>query len=428
MLNCIRQCEQPAQSILSTSENDKNTLIKSRQGTSKAWSKTTLTQALNEIATNNANALSLADKTWNYQTLSLHINGMSNELRQQGIGQGDRVAIILSRSFEFVISCFAVLKAGASYVPIDPKMPANRQRYICEDANIDLIINEHVTSIEVSSLAIKTLAVKALKELTSESAITIPVDNFSEAYVIYTSGSTGVPKGVSISRGALLNHTNSAIDAYNISQKDTGLQFSSLSFDTAVEEIYPIIFQSGHLVLRDDNIMASSDEFINLIEKHQISILNFPTAFWTNWVSQLNQQNRALPSCTRLLIIGGEEALTSTLSHWQEYCELHQLSILLFNTYGPTEATVVTTRVEMSHWKNNSTRLPIGRPIDNVDCYIVNNCHDVLPDGFIGELAITGQGLATHYLNNEQLTAERFINTSTIGRSSETAVVSGFGL
>jgi amino acid adenylation domain-containing protein len=414
MMNCINQKEQTVASILPITGPQQEHLITRGKGGNIDWPTSSLTEAIDTIAMHQdtVNALTFQRKTWNYGTLNAHINGVANELRQQGIGRGCRVALILSRSFEFIVTSFAVLKVGAAYVPIDPKMPAKRQEFICQDSNIQLVISEQECTFHKHKCTVDKLAT-----LTAKHAQTADVDNNAEAYIIYTSGSTGTPKGVSISRAALLNHTYSAITEYSITAQDTGLQFSSVSFDTAVEEIYPILLQAGHLILRDDNIMASSDEFIHLVQQHQITVLNFPTAFWTNWVSLLVQQDKALPDCVRLLIIGGEEALASTLNQWQTYCSQHQLSIQCYNTYGPTEATVVTTRVELSVWENTSARLPIGNAIHNAGCYIVNDNFQVLPDGYIGEIAITGQGLATYYINNPELTEQCFISTQAIGRA-----------
>ncbi len=414
LTNCIEQADSAPHSILPLTQTQKDEIIEIGRGDTQQWSMSSLSEALelgSQVNTTKS-ALSFKNETWDYATLNNHIYGVCEELKTIDITAGSRVALVMNRSFEFIVASLAILRCGASYVPIDPNMPTERQKYILIDANIDLVIAE-----DEQAFYPRTMISSKLTTLQAQSSPIVQSSDNDEAYVIYTSGSTGMPKGVSISRGSLLNHTFSAIKEYGITSNDTGLQFSSVSFDTAVEEIYPIIFQGAHLVLRDDDILASSDSFTALINKHQINILNFPTAFWTNWITQINQQPVGLPSSVRLVIIGGEEALKSSLHLWQSYCNKHQITVKLYNTYGPTEATVVATRHDISDWVIDNKRLPIGHAIDNTACYILNSHRQVLPEGFVGELAITGRGLAKGYINNQAQTDSVFVDIEHIGRA-----------
>ena len=349
-----------------------------------------------------------ATQTVTYAQLHSQINGFTKQLQAQGITAGDRIALVLDRGLPFIVATQAILRLGASYIPMDPSMPDSRMTFICDDAKPKLMIANKELNMELPQLSAEQVLSKV-----SDDDVTITLDDECEAYVIYTSGSTGSPKGVSVPRAALLNHTLSAIDCYQVTSQSCALQFSSVSFDTAVEEIYPALFTGAQLVLRTDDMIADSKHLIAAINEHCITILNFPTAFFNAWVNELETP---LPSCVETIIVGGEELTLTSFETWLAYSQKHGLEIALFNTYGPTEATVVTSRIKLTDAHKTVARLPIGYAIDHVACHIVGRDLQCLPEGFLGEIAISGAGLAREYINQPSLTNKVFRQHSTLGR------------
>lgn len=365
-------------------------------------------------------ALTDGERQFSYRQLATHIAIVAQRLSAHGIGPGHRVALRLSRSAEFIVASFACLQAGASYVPIDPAMPQERQQFILQDAQVSLVISDTASDSD-------TLPLWQAHSLITEGdncglvTLTNSVPNDLEAYVIYTSGSTGNPKGVAVSRAALCHYALSAANYYHINTADNVLQFASVSFDTAIEEIYPTLFCHAGLVLRDDTVLGSAASFNKFLIQKEISILNLPTAYWMHLAGMLEEDQVRLSPQIKSVIIGGEEALPGVLRKWQHYCQQHQLQPQLFNTYGPTETTVIASRTDISQYPVSNAALPIGQAIDNSALYIVTEQLQLLPAGCVGEIAICGPGLAQGYLNQASLTAEKFVCL----QSGERAYLSG---
>ena len=187
------------------------------------------------------------------------------------------------------------------------------------------------------------------------------------AYVIYTSGSTGTPKGVEICHRSLANFVAGAIATYAITASDRILQFASISFDAAAEEIYPCLCTGGTLVLRTDAMLASSQKFWQQCQEWRLTVLDLPTAYWHLLMADFTTAT-SLPLDLRLVIIGGEQAMSGALQQWQSVVAQRPQ---LINTYGPTEATVVTTfysvesRAECQSPADHSETLAIGKPLTN---------------------------------------------------------------
>ena len=226
------------------------------------------------------------------------------------------------------------------------------------------------------------------------------------AYIIFTSGSTGIPKGVQIEHSSLVSFTQNAINEYKIEKNDVILQFASITFDAAVEEIFPALCSGAKLRLRTDEMLDTISGFINYCKEWNVSIADLPTAYWHQLVAETNRLNLKLPDKLRLVIIGGEMALTSSVELWRkqfgEYPEL-------VNTYGPAETTVVATSYHFN--KNDDYEvMPIGKPISNTEVYILDRYLKPVPIGVPGELHIGGAGIARSYLGLPEKTNEKFIS------------------
>jgi len=359
-----------------------------------------------------------------YQQLNEQANQLAHLLQASGIGPESRVGIYLERSPEMVIAMLAVLKAGGCYIPLDPQYPARRTVDILADTNAAALLTQRplfsTLQPEVSTPHVICLDEErhtlSQQPTTNLVAATTP-ENL--AYIIYTSGSTGRPKGVTISQSALTNYVVGAGQAFALTPADRVLQFASISFDTAVEEIYPCLIHGATLVLRTDAMLGSEQAFVAQCQTWGITLLDLPTAYWHQLNSGLISKGLTLPSPLRLVIIGGERALPEQVAAWRMH---FGYQVRLINTYGPTETTVVATSTELTppvgattngngkhHPEPGLHEAPIGRPVANTQAYILNRSLNPVGPGVPGELYIGGRGLARGYWQDPRLTADRFI-------------------
>nr|WP_238360613.1 non-ribosomal peptide synthetase [Iningainema tapete] len=352
-------------------------------------------------------AVVFQDEQLTYLELNQRANCLAHYLQKQGVTSDVLVGIYMERSWEMVVAILGILKAGGAYVPLDPAYPKERLGFMLSDAQVPVLLTQKNLVVGLPNQKANIVCLDADWEVISQENQENPIINVTAknlAYVIYTSGSTGVPKGVMIPHGALTNYTQAAAAEYNLNTSDRLLQFASISFDAAAEEIFPCLVRGGTLVLRTDAMLSSIHAFLEKCCELKLTVLNLPTAFWHQITSALARENCVLPKQLRLVIIGGEKALKMPLETWHKYVPPR---VRLVNTYGPTETTIVATKCDLSEpvWGE----VPIGCAIPNVQTYILDKHLQPVPFGVVGELYIGGAGLAWGYLNRPELTAEKFI-------------------
>ncbi len=344
-----------------------------------------------------------------YQELNVKANQLAYYLQNLGVEPEVLVGICIERSLEMVIGLLGILKAGAAYVPLDPSYPSDRLSFMLEDSAVPVLLTQEklVEKLPPNSAHVVCLD-SEWEEIAaySEENPSGGVKSNNVAYVIYTSGSTGKPKGVLIEHRSLVNYTTVASAEYGIQERDRFLQFSSISFDVSAEEIYTSLTSGATLVLRTDSMLDSLERFLQKCKDWKITVLALPTAYWHELTTFLSQEKVTIPPSLRLIIIGGEKALPERLKTWFE-CVGQR--VRLVNNYGPTETTVGATMCELSTADAILRELPIGRPIGNVQTYILDENQQPVPIGVSGELYIGGAGLTRGYLNRPELTDERFI-------------------
>jgi amino acid adenylation domain-containing protein len=360
-------------------------------------------------ATPDATAIIAGGTTWTFAELDRRANQVAGALARAGVVAGQRVALCVEREPWMVAAMMGALKAGCPYVPLDPAHPTGRLTDLLEDASVSmLLLGESVqdrlpaSGIDVGRLVLGGSEIDGAPETrpaTEPSATDI-------AYMIFTSGSTGRPKGVQVSHGALANFVAHCREEFELTPADRVLQFASISFDTAIEEIFPTLASGATLVLRDDSMIGSVDAFLQACTDWGITLIDFPTAYWNVITQGLGEAEGCLPETVRLIILGGERARSEHLAEWLR-CVPDGPRIL--NTYGPTEATVVATSVELTAADLEDDELPIGRPIRNTRAYILDNRGQPVPAGVTGELHLAGAGLAEGYFGQPEWTAERFV-------------------
>jgi amino acid adenylation domain-containing protein len=348
-----------------------------------------------------------------YRELDRSATRLAHRLRALGVNDESLVAVCAERSPEMVVALLAVLRAGGAYLPLDPDWPAERLSFMLADSGTRaLLTQERVLSRTLALLETRPrleLLDGVLTAGETDAGLAIQETAVSHlAYVIYTSGSTGKPKGVQVAHASLARYVGSAASAFGLGPGDRVLQFASVSFDTSAEEIWPCLTRGATLVLRDDTMTESLDRFAREVARRGITVLDLPTAYWHELVAEMESTELELPASLRLVILGGEQAQRDRYDAWRRRVGDR---IRLLNTYGPTEATIVTTRRELSGESASGFPgdVPIGRPIEGARVFIADPGQQILPAGVDGELLIGGSGLARGYLGRPELTAERFV-------------------
>ncbi len=348
-------------------------------------------------------ALVFKESSMSYGDLDQLSNQVAGYLNQRGVKPNDIIGVSMERSIEMMVYIYGILKSGAAYLPLDTLTPVERLKFIAEDAQMKLLFYNH-NSIDTSSLdKVDCLHVEHLKsEVFSQQSEAIEVVNAPEdlAYVIYTSGSTGQPKGVKCHHKGICNRLNWMNDYYPISQTDTLLQKTPITFDVSLWELFWPLQQGAKLVIEVPEGHKDPEKLIETIVDHKVSIVHFVP-------SMLNvfMQTKGVASCTSLnkIICSGEALSVPIVEQVFE-----KLDAEVHNLYGPTEASVDVTAWECTN-ENIQDGIPIGKPVANTSLYVLDKGQNVLPIGLIGELYIGGRQVAHGYLNRETLTNEKFI-------------------
>ena len=360
-------------------------------------------------STPDAVAVVFRNEQLSYRELDRRANGWAHYLRTHGVKPGTLVGISVERSPDLAIAVLAVLKAGGAYVPLDPQYPKQRLQSMLEDARCPVVVT---TSAQARALSIEGAEIVCIDQ--SRRYDVIPTDDPPEvdvqpddcAYVIFTSGSTGKPNGVLTEHRSLVNNSQFFAKHIGLTGSDRVLQFNSLNFDTAAEEIFPCWLAGAALVFWPEPKAPSIEEFVEFVDHHRITLVDLPTAYWHEWASEIGPGNLPIPAGLRTVVIGGEKAIAAKLTAWNKSV---QGRIRLCNTYGPTEATITSTAYDAPADLFVAEPIPIGRPISNATLYILDRNLQPVPIGIPGELYIGGAGIARGYLNRPELTALRFI-------------------
>jgi len=344
-------------------------------------------------------AIEQGETKYTYPEVEKIANKLAHFLITKGIGPEEKVVILLPRCAQVPLVMLGVLKAGAAYIPLDPEIPADRLNFIMEDANAKLLITADEI-LERIGLQLNRPSIfnidKQLIELdnyTGTKPIGINRTASDLCYIIYTSGTTGNPKGVLLEHKNVVNYINSAKTIYPIKQTDRALQGFSVSFDASIEEIWVPFSAGATLVIGTFDIMRSGDRFASILNNLNITFLSCAPTL-------LSVVKEDIPDL-KILIFGGEVCSKEIATRW---CKPDRL---VFNTYGPTEAAVIATYKVLSP----NEEVTIGRPLPGYDVLLVNDQFESIAAGEEGEILIGGESIARGYLNREDLTTQKFIET-----------------
>ncbi|MCP4655731.1 MAG: amino acid adenylation domain-containing protein, partial [bacterium] len=350
-------------------------------------------------------AVVLDEERISYRELDRRANQLGHHLRALGVGVPEvLVGICLERSVEMVVGLLGILKAGGAYVPLDPTYPEERLAFMLEDSQARILLTRKSLAGVPASSPVGVVHLDADRPaIRLRSAENPPSDVVPEnpGYVLYTSGSTGRPKGVVVSHGAVCNHILWMLEALPLSPDDRVLQKTPFSFDASVWEFWAPLFAGAQVILARPEEHRDPAALTETLRRQRVTILHLVPSL----LRLLIEQPRFAGCHDLTRVLSGGEPLTGEL---RDRTFATGLSADLFNLYGPTEATINAT-VATSNRSDARHAVPIGRPITNVELYVLDEHLRPLPPGAVGKLYLGGAGLARGYLNQPPRTAERFL-------------------
>ena len=353
----------------------------------------------------NAVALIHNDTRLTFRELNKHANQLAHYLRERGVGPDTLVGLCVERSPAMVVGILGILKAGGAYVPLDPSYPQEQLAYLIKDSAPALVLTESTVKSDLPTA--NKLHLDAAREFLSAypshnpEPKSVGLTSKNLAYVIYTSGSTGRPKGVMIEHASVVNLALNLLQQVGHSTEAAWGWLASYAFDASVKGLAQLM-TGRPLFIVSENEKDDPRALASLLERQSLGVLDCTPSLLELWLSMGLEAN--LPD----LVIGGEAisaALWQQLVQWQQ-----QYGRRAFNVYGPTECTVDTTGTLIE-----GDTPHIGRPWGNVRCYVLGDDRNLVPKGSAGELFVGGDGLARGYLNQPELTDERFTNVRIAG-------------
>lgn len=331
-----------------------------------------------------------------YKEIDEQSNQLANYLNKQGVAAGDLIGVCISRSSNLLRTILGVLKSGATYVPIDPEYPSERIQHIIDDAQLHWVVKTSEILLrdchdkEVEYIDLDTV----IQSVAGEPKEREKTEHFNAeaiAYVIYTSGSTGKPKGVKIKHRSLINLCCWHKEVYKVNATSRATLFSAIGFDASIWEIFPYLMSGATLYpITEDEVRYDIEALIHFLQTHEITHAYIPSQL----CQRIVQKEIEIEGIT---ILTGGEALQLPKS----------TKLNIYNNYGPTEDTVVSTYYKVTG--QDIGEIAIGSPIANTEVYVLDKEKKLVPIGVEGELYVSGEGVAAGYLHQETLTKERFI-------------------
>jgi amino acid adenylation domain-containing protein len=325
---------------------------------------------------------------------------------EKGVQPDTIVGIMLERSPEMIIAILGILKAGGAYMPIDPDYPLERINFMLADSNAGVLLTTPKLQVKVKAKVKLITLTSSLKPsastLTSNSTCQVSPANL--AYVIYTSGSTGRPKSVMIEHKSVVNLLFAQQHTYPFKQTDAYLLKTSYVFDVSVTELFGWYMGEGRLVILEKGAEKDPGAILDSIERHRVTHVNFVPSMFNAFTDYLTGEHRNRLAGLKYIFLAGEALLPVLVEKFRDL----GTNILLGNIYGPTESTVYASQYSLAEWEGTGP-IPIGKPLSNLNLYILDKNGYIQPINIAGELCISGIGLARGYLNQPGLTSEKFV-------------------
>ncbi|MDX6769405.1 MAG: amino acid adenylation domain-containing protein [Elusimicrobiota bacterium] len=328
-----------------------------------------------------------------YAELDAKAESFARQLRSAGAVAGCVVCVDARYGVEATAAMLGVWKAGAVYLPMDEGYPPERRRFMLEDSRASFHIGPDGLARPLGGPP-------------------RPCPEPRAAYLIYTSGSTGRPKGVAVAHEGAVNYMTAISGVWGLTPADRVLLFSSMGFDSSLEELLPAFSAGATVVVRGMDMSISAHGFARAVEDLKVSVLDLPTAYWHEMAAVLVPQGWRLPPPVRLVVLSGEAVRPASLELWRPSAP----ACRLLNEYGPTEATVICAVHEVAPDHPADAPVPVGRAVAGAELHLLDDELKPVPEGEPGELYIGGPGVSLGYLDRPELTAERFVPDPFSGR------------
>ncbi|OBX27248.1 amino acid adenylation domain-containing protein [Gelidibacter algens] len=381
----------------------------------------------NALKRPNSVALQGDKQTLTYSELNKKANQLAHYLYEKKILENQKVALHFYRNPEYIIAVLAVLKLGATFIPIPSDQPSERIRFIIGNSDASLVLTESglIKNLDIDSNRLCDIT-KERSEISKQpfTAIQSDLKKNDMAYILYTSGSTGKPKGVRISHSALSNYLGWAKAAYNINEKSIFPLFSSIGFDLTITSTLLPLISGGRIITYKENTFGADMSLMQVFEDNMVNTIKLTPSHLA-----LVQEKKISSSYIHTMIIGGEDLKIALAKSMQS---AFPNPLRIFNEYGPTEATIGCIVSEFDSQKHLGTSVPIGTPIANMQAYVLDSHNNIVPQGVVGELYLSGIGLAEGYVDAPEMTEAKFVanpffKDSKMYRSGDLCRINGNG-
>lgn len=348
-------------------------------------------------------ALTNGNQTYTFKALDEKANQLARYLIKKGVGPEKRVAIHLYRSPEYIVSVLAVLKTGATFIPIPSNQTEGRIQFILKDSNCSLVITDKKLEKNIADLTLPLIDLNDTDaEIQAESKTGLKTENKGKvAYILYTSGSTGNPKGVAISNNALYNYLDWAGEYYGISEASIFPLFTSIGFDLTITSTFLPLLKGGQLIVYKEPEIGPDVALFQVLGANIVNTVKL-TPSHLGFLKDRDLSNSSI----KTLIVGGEDFKTELA---RSVFKSIGSDLEIYNEYGPTEATVGSVVAKFDSENHTDISVPIGRSIKNMAALVLDSHLNLVPKGVTGELYLTGKGLAEGYLNLKGLTEQKFL-------------------
>lgn len=354
-------------------------------------------------------ALVFEEHRMTFSELNKEANRLAHLLREKGVSKDSRVAIMARATHRMIIAMLAVLKAGGSFLPIDPEIPANRIQYMFEDSRAAILLAGKEFSQQEAFKGEVIELDNPPPELAGKSPENMPPVNGAEdhIYMIYTSGTTGKPKGVLITHRNMTNYVNWFIKAIDVKEEDKAILTSSFAFDALYTQLFASLTKGSELHVISRDTLLASKRLLNYMKEEGITYIKVTPSLFNLMVNHPDF-SADMFNTIRFIMLGGEPIIVKDADRVHAICP----EIRIMNHYGPTETTIgsIAQFIDFDDFATYKTNPTIGKPIDNTDVYILDKNLCLLPYGVPGELCIGGEGVGEGYIDRPKLTAEKFIS------------------
>ena len=412
-LSKLDSLDVPVTSLSMLSSFEEQQLFEMLNGVDKEYPRTTCIHEIIEkqtIAFGKEPAVIFSDQQLSYDELNKRANRVAHFIKtEHHVTPDTLIGLCVERSLDMVVGMLAILKAGGAYVPLDPNYPQSRLQQIMNDANLSVVLTQQALVEKIEFGSRKTVSLDAQSLFLGCSELNIPVQSIgltasNLAYVIYTSGSTGTPKGVMLEHQSVMNYLSHVCNDYMEASISSAVVSTSLNFDATVTSLFgPLLIGKSVELLPDDQglipclyerVMNSSAPLLFKLTPLHVSAL----------LDMMDSKEKS--EVAHVFVVGGEALLPETI---QQLRQRLLSNVTVINEYGPTETTVGSTQFRVTTEPTGKKSVSIGKSIQNTQIRILDREANLVPIGAIGEVHIGGDGLARGYLNNSQLTADKFI-------------------